>query len=463
MWEDVRKRKSRLQSGPTKDDSGRCLTAASKGSFPTSLRIHVILDVELLSRRPYLQPSIPSPPRSACIVSHHLDMATVETPIQNVTITSEMEKTTAAMDDIKLADEPQSEQQTVLPSSTTMKLPHTGKDGLIKTPLDAPLETSKPAVRPPLTPDQEQKYQGLLANVLKWTDIPTASTKDAKKSPLTDTERMFMTRDCILRYLRASTWNLATAEKRIENTLVWRREYGVESHTPDYISVENETGKQLIIGWDIEGRPCQYMRPSKQNTPRGDRQIQHLVFMLERSIDMMPPGQETLALLINFAETKSGQGATIGQGKQTLNILQNHYPERLGRALVTNVPLVIWGFFKLITPFIDPLTRQKIKFNEDMGLHVPRAQLLKESQGEVEFEYEHAIYWKALNELCALKRAEYTARWEKGGSRIGENELYLRGGDAKSVSETEEMAKASKVEPEPVKEETVQEQPAATA
>jgi hypothetical protein len=48
-----------------------------------------------------------------------------------------------------------------------------------------------------------------------------------------------------------------------------------------------------------------------------------------------------------------------------------------------------------------------------------------------------------------LKRAEYTARWVKGGSRIGENELYLRGGDAKSVRETEEMAKASEAEPEP--------------
>lgn len=387
-------------------------------------------------------------------------MATLEFPSQNGIVPSDMEKTTTALNDVKLVDEPKSEQQTVPPASTTLKLPHVAKDGLIKTPLDAPLDTSKPAVRPPLTADQEQKYQILLANVLKWTDKPTDSSKDAKKSPLTESERMFMTRECLLRYLRASSWNLATAEKRVENTLVWRREYGVESHTPDYISIENETGKQLIIGWDIEGRPCQYMRPSKQNTPRSDRQIQHLVFMLERSIDMMPPGQETLALLIDFAETKAGQGATIGQGKQTLNILQNHYPERLGRALVTNVPFYIWGFFKLITPFIDPLTREKIKFNEDTGLHVPRSQLLKESKGEVEFEYEHAIYWKALNELCATKRAEYEARWVKGGSRIGESELYLRGGDAKSVGEVEETAKAS--EAESVKKETVEEEPATT-
>jgi hypothetical protein len=389
-------------------------------------------------------------------------MATVEILPQNGVVTSDMEKTTAALSEVKLEEESNVEQQTNLPASMTMNLPHSSKDGLIKTPFDAPLETSKPAVRPPLTAEQELKYESLLANVLKWTEIPTTSTKGAAKAPLTDSERMFLTRECLLRYLRASSWNLTTAEKRLENTLVWRREYGLESHTADYISIENETGKQLIIGWDVEGRPCQYMRPSKQNTVRGtERQIQHLVFMLERSIDLMPPGQETLALLINFAETKSGQGATLSQGKQTLNILQNHYPERLGRALVTNVPFYIWGFFKLITPFIDPLTREKIRFNEDMGLHVPRAQLLKESAGEVEFEYDHAIYWKALNELCEQKMSQFRARWEKGGSRIGESELYLRGGDAKSVSETEVATETQ--EPTPAEGEPVSEQANVTA
>ncbi|ETI21486.1 hypothetical protein G647_07833 [Cladophialophora carrionii CBS 160.54] len=325
-------------------------------------------------------------------------------------------------------------------SAPKLNLPRTAADGLIKTPLAEPLETSKPAVRPALTAEQETKYAALYKNVTAWTEIPETSAKGSKSTAMTDSERMFLTRECLLRYLRATNWNVAQAETRLRNTLVWRREYGLEKHTKDYISIENATGKQLILGWDNEGRTCQYMRPSKQNTERSDRQIQHLVFMLERSIDMMPCGQETLALLINFAETKSGQGATLSQGKQTLNILQNHYPERLGRALVTNVPFYIWGFFKLITPFIDPLTREKIKFNEDSGIHVPREQLLKESGGLVEFEYDHEIYWPALNDLCELKRQQYRARWEKGGKRIGEYEGYLKGGDEKSLAEREAEA-----------------------
>jgi hypothetical protein len=59
----------------------------------------------------------------------------------------------------------------------------------------------------------------------------------------------------LLRYLRAAKWNEAQATARVQATLVWRREYGVEEHTADYISEENETGKQVLLGYDNEGRP----------------------------------------------------------------------------------------------------------------------------------------------------------------------------------------------------------------
>lgn len=86
----------------------------------------------------------------------------------------------------------------------------------------------------------------------------------------------------------------------------------------------------------MAARPCLYLNPAKQNTKKSDKQIQHLVFMLERVIDLMVPGQETLSLLVNFKESGSGSNPSVGQGRQTLNILQTHYPERLGRALVIN-------------------------------------------------------------------------------------------------------------------------------
>ncbi|KAB8200077.1 CRAL/TRIO domain protein [Aspergillus parasiticus SU-1] len=317
------------------------------------------------------------------------------------------------------------------------ELPSSAADGLIQKPFPRPLDSAKPTPPAELTSDQQEKYNSVLKAVSAWTTVPTTSAKNSPTEPLTDNERMFLTRECLLRYLRATKWNVSEAIARLERTLTWRREYGVEKLTADFISVENETGKQVILGYDIHARPCLYLLPSNQNTEKSDRQIQHLVFMLERVIDLMGPDQETLALIVNYNETKSGQNASVGQAKQTLNFLQNHYPERMGRALVINMPFMIMGFFKLITPFIDPLTRQKLKFNEDLRQHVPAAQLMKSMGGDVEFRYDHATYWPTLNQLADQRRAAYRERWIQGGKRIGEYENYLKTGTSPSLAQTE--------------------------
>lgn len=247
-----------------------------------------------------------------------------------------------------------------------------------------------------------------------------------------------MTRECLLRYLRATKWKAPDALRRLQGTLSWRREYGADTFTADYISPENETGKQVIQGYDNEARPCLYLSPGKQNTKNSDRQIHHLSFMLDRVIDMMGPGQETTALLINFKGASTGSTPTVNQARQVLNILQNHNPERLGRALISELPWYVNTFFKLISPLIDPVTKEKMKFNEDLKKYVPVKQLWKTHGGEMDFEYEHKLYWPALNEECAKRRAARKQRWIEGGKRIGEYEEYLKGGSQKSIGDEAE-------------------------
>ncbi|PSR76401.1 CRAL-TRIO domain-containing protein [Coniella lustricola] len=316
-------------------------------------------------------------------------------------------------------------------------------------PLRRPTDTSRPKPAPALTEDQQHKYEWLLHQVQAWATPDAGSVTVPKTAPadLTDDEKRWLTRECLLRYLRAAKWNQATAEKRLIDTLLWRRAFGVHDRlTADHIGPENETGKQVILGFDNDGRPCQYLNPGRQNTAASPRQIEHLVFMLERSLDLLPPGQETLALLINF---KAGGGRSntappLGQAKEVLHILQTHYPERLGRALIINMPFLVVGFFKIIKPLLDPVTKEKLKFNEDMKAYVPAEQLWTEfSDGALHFDYDHAQYWPALNAMCAEAREEQKARWVAGGSVIGESELYLRGGQgAKSVHAAADEAAA---------------------
>jgi hypothetical protein len=324
--------------------------------------------------------------------------------------------------------------------------------GILKTPIVDPVASATPSPAAELTEEQKTKYESLLETVKSWKEVPSTT---GKEGPITESEIMWCTRECLLRYLRATKWVTADAAKRLLGTLTWRREYGVEELTGDYISPENETGKQMILGFDISARPCLYLNPGRQNTNASPRQVQHLVFMLERVISMSGPGQETLALLINFKTSKSRSNTApgIGQGREVLNILQTHYPERLGRALIINskffqpslvrysanryaVPWVVNGFFKLITPFIDPLTRQKLKFNDDMRQHVPPEQLWNEFHGDLEFEYDHEVYWPAMLKLCEEKHAEQRERWVKAGKNYGESEDYIKGGNTPSIGES---------------------------
>jgi hypothetical protein len=50
----------------------------------------------------------------------------------------------------------------------------------------------------------------------------------------------------------------------------------------------------------------------------------------------------------------------------------------------------------------------------------------------VQFEYDHSVYWPTLNKLAEQRRKAYTERWVNAGKRIGESEVYLRGGAEKS-------------------------------
>jgi hypothetical protein len=202
-------------------------------------------------------------------------------------------------------------------------------------PLPEPVAGCKAAAPPVLTADQQTKYEQLLTEVKSWESLPTTKAETENKA-VSDDERLWLTRECLLRYLRATKWNLAQAIQRLKATLIWRREFGTDTLTADYISPENEKGKQVQLGFDKEGRPCLYLLPQNQNTKPSQRQVEHLVYMLERTLDLHPPGQEGLALLIDFRNTGAGGTPSMGIAKQVLDILQSHYPERLGRALLTH-------------------------------------------------------------------------------------------------------------------------------
>ncbi|CAR21715.1 phosphatidylinositol transporter [Lachancea thermotolerans CBS 6340] len=314
----------------------------------------------------------------------------------------------------------------------------------IETPIEKPPASVKPPAEKELDEGQTKKYQ----EVLKHFSDPelristSEKEKDAELQPLSDLEKAWLTRECFKRYLRATKWDVKECIERIALSLAWRRQFGINNFgeengdrlTSDAVAVEEETGKQVVLGFENDARPILYLKPGRQNTKTSHRQVQHLVFMLERVIDFMPEGQDSLALLIDFKDHSdvpkvSGNSKIppIGVGKEVLHILQTHYPERLGKALLTNIPWLAWTFLKMIHPFIDPLTREKLVFDEPFPKYVPEDQLDKLYGGYLDFTYKHDVYWPKLKEIAAKNRSHYLSRFEKFGSKVGLSESDLRG------------------------------------
>lgn len=319
-------------------------------------------------------------------------------------------------------------------------------DQLIK--VQVPIKDLPSAIRVPGSKDLSDDQKEMYVKVLKHFSDPDLKIRKTEKGesedaePLIEEEKAWLTRDCFLRYLRATKWNLKDCIERITTSLAWRREFGI-SHlgeengdelTGDEVAVENESGKQVVLGYENDARPILYLKPGRQNTKTSHRQVKHLVFMLERVIDFMPAGQDSLALLIDFKEypdvpkvAGNSKIPPLGVGKEVLHILQTHYPERLGKALLTNIPWLAWTFLKLIHPFIDPLTREKLVFDEPFTDYVPMNQLDKLYGGYLDFTYKHDVYWPKLIQDALEKREHYMKRFQKFGNKIGLSEFDLRG------------------------------------
>ncbi|KAF8267387.1 CRAL-TRIO domain-containing protein [Lactarius quietus] len=206
--------------------------------------------------------------------------------------------------------------------------------------------------------------------------------------------------DTLPRYLRASKWKLDEARKRIQSTIEWRREFKPELIPPDEVKIEAATGKIILTGFDVDGRPIIYMRPGRENTETSPRQLRHLVYILERAKDLMPHGQESLMIIVDYKSTTLRTNPSISVARKVLTILQHHYVETLGRALVG------------IAPFLDPVTRDKMRFNPDLFELIPREHLDADFGGDYHFEFEHEAYWSQLIEACGIA---------SDGTRVSEN------------------------------------------
>jgi hypothetical protein len=181
---------------------------------------------------------------------------------------------------------------------------------------------------------------------------------------------------CCLRYVRARKGKPAAAEAMLRESLRWRASFGADtlSERCAEIRTASVTGKVRVSPCrDRSGRPVLVLTPREENQRyKMEENMLNLVYHLERlgggrsgvtafpSPEPSPDGRAVVVM--DFRGYSMFNSPPMRASKAALSILQNHYPERLSKFILINSPTLFLVFFRAISPFIDPVTRNKIQF-----------------------------------------------------------------------------------------------------
>ena len=86
----------------------------------------------------------------------------------------------------------------------------------------------------------------------------------------------------------------------------------------------------------------------EQNTTSATGQIKYLVYSLEKAIMNLTEDQEKMVWLTDFQSWTLGS-TPLKVTRETVNVLQDCYPERLGLAILYNPPRIFESFWKVST------------------------------------------------------------------------------------------------------------------
>ncbi|KAG0356708.1 CRAL-TRIO domain-containing protein [Gamsiella multidivaricata] len=199
----------------------------------------------------------------------------------------------------------------------------------------------------------------------------------------------------VLRFLRARKWDVGKGLLMLLNGFKWRLEQGVEdvkllgddeldAKYPKF-KQQLEMGKFYIHGTDKNGQPVVYLNVQLHRAGDQDpKTLERLtIYLMETGRLLIQAPVETVALIFDLTN--------FGLGNMDYNLVQflvkcfeAYYPESLGAILVHNAPLVFWGVWKIIEPWLDPVVASKIKFtykNQELLDLIPAEHLPDSYQG----------------------------------------------------------------------------------
>ncbi|KAK8938564.1 hypothetical protein KSP39_PZI011333 [Platanthera zijinensis] len=184
------------------------------------------------------------------------------------------------------------------------------------------------------------------------------------------------------RFLKARDLDVKKAADFLLKHLAWRREAVPTGFIPES-EVQNELAKKKLFcqGFDKKGRPIGVAFGCKHNAWGRDLNEfkRFVVYIIEKLCSRIQRGQEKFTVIVDL-EGLGFSNCDIKGFIAALDILQNNYPERLGKLLIVHTPYLFMKLWKIIYPFIDNTTKSKIVFIENKNMMEKLLEDIDESQ-----------------------------------------------------------------------------------
>lgn len=191
--------------------------------------------------------------------------------------------------------------------------------------------------------------------------LPRAEEAVRLLEMMTPEERARVDPGMASRYVRATNGDLGYSLKRVRESLEWMAEDRPSQSTCVACGSVPKAHYMQVFGWDAFSRPSIYSCLSVASDRDLEHNRRHMVSCFEQAIAAMPPGVESWGWVLDM----HGFGMRDLDPRLAyafLKISASYYPERLAHAYIIGAPTLFSTFWKGISPFIDPKTKEKITF-----------------------------------------------------------------------------------------------------
>lgn len=179
----------------------------------------------------------------------------------------------------------------------------------------------------------------------------------------------------LLRFLKARDFDIEKAWTMYSEHLKWREEFKPEEITYESIAAEAKLKKLRIHPPDKDGN-ITLVLCAGNHVPGEfplDHTMRYTVYMAERAIAMMPPGQEKLNFIYDrtgFTRKNFDKSLLSSLG----HLFEANYPERVAHIYVYQTDWLFSLLYIVVKPFLPAATVKKIKLLDTGDL---KAEMLK--------------------------------------------------------------------------------------